>query len=40
MKLWRTYESRGLVPNHYPCVDFGLVDEEGTRLALSSHRLC
>ena len=27
------------MPNHNPFVDFGLVEEEGTRLALSSHML-
>jgi hypothetical protein len=39
MNLWRTYEFRGLVPNPNPFVDFGLVEEERTRLALSSQML-
>jgi hypothetical protein len=32
-------EFRRLEPNHNPLVDFGLVEEEETRLALSSHML-
>jgi hypothetical protein len=39
MHLWRTYEFPGLGPTHDPFVDFGSVEEEGTRLALSNHVL-
>jgi hypothetical protein len=39
LNLWRAYEFRGLDPNHNPFVDFGFVEKEGARLALSSHML-
>jgi hypothetical protein len=39
MHLGRTCEFRGLEPNPNPFVGFGLVEAEGTRLALSSHML-
>jgi hypothetical protein len=39
MPLWRTFEFRGRDPNNNPFVDFGFVEVEGARLALSSHML-
>jgi len=39
MNRWRTFEFRGRDPNHNPFVDFGFVEVEGARLALSSHML-
>ena len=39
MTLWRTFEFRGRDPNDNPFVDFGFVEVEGERLALSSHML-
>ena len=39
MTLWRTFEFRGRDPNDNPFVDFGFVEVEGGRLALSSHML-
>ena len=39
MNLWRTFEFRGRDPNDNPFVDFGFVEVEEERLALSSHML-
>ena len=39
MHLWRTIEIRGRDPNLNPFVDFGFVEIDGDRLALSSHML-
>ncbi len=39
MTLWRTFEVRGRDPNDNPFVDFGFIEVEGERLALSSHML-
>jgi hypothetical protein len=39
MNLWRTFEFRGRDPNDNPFVDFGFVEVEGGRVALSSHML-
>jgi hypothetical protein len=39
MNLWRRFEFRGRDPNHNPFVDFGFVEIDGDRLALSSHML-
>ncbi len=39
MKIWRKFEFRGRDANHNPFVDFGFVDVDGDRLALTSHML-
>ena len=39
MKVWRKFEFRGRDPNANPFVDFGFVEAEGTRFALTSHML-
>jgi hypothetical protein len=39
MNIWRKFEFRGRDPNDNPFVDFGFVQVEGGRLALSSHLL-
>ena len=39
MHLWRTFEFRGRDLNGNPFVDFGFVEVEEQRLALTSHML-
>jgi hypothetical protein len=39
MPIWRTFEFRGRDANNNPFVDFGFVEVEVGRLALSSHML-
>ena len=39
MNIWRKFEFRGRDANGNPCVDFGFVEVEGGRLALTSHML-
>jgi hypothetical protein len=39
MTIWRKFEFRGRDPNDNPFVDFGFVEVEDGRLALSSHML-
>ena len=39
MELWRTFEFRGRDLNGNPFVDFGFVEVEEPRLALTSHML-
>jgi hypothetical protein len=39
MNIWRKFEFRGRDANHNPFVDFGFVEVEGDRLALTSHML-
>jgi hypothetical protein len=39
MNSWRRFEFRGRDPNGNPFVDFGFVEVENARLALSSHML-
>jgi hypothetical protein len=39
MNLWRTFEFRGRDHNDNPFVDFGFVEVNEERLALSSHML-
>jgi hypothetical protein len=39
MPLWRTFEFRGRDRNRNPFVDFGFVEVEEQRLALTSHLL-
>jgi hypothetical protein len=39
MTIWRKFEFRGRDPNQNPFVDFGFVESEEGRWALSSHML-
>jgi hypothetical protein len=39
MKIWRKLEFRGRDPQGNPFVDFGFVEVEGSRFALTSHLL-
>lgn len=39
MHIWRKFEFRGRDPNHNPFVDFGFVEVEDSRFALTSHML-
>ena len=39
MNIWRKFEFRGRDVNGHPFVDFGVVEIEGDRLALTSHIL-
>jgi hypothetical protein len=39
MKIWRTFEFRGRDPNDNPFLDFGFVETDGGRYALTSHLL-
>ncbi len=39
MQLWRKFEFRGRDPNRNPFVDFGFVEVESSRWALTSHML-
>jgi hypothetical protein len=39
MKIWRKFEFRGRDPNDNPFLDFGFVESDGRRYALTSHML-
>jgi hypothetical protein len=39
MHIWRKFEFRGRDPNQNPFVDFGFVEVNEERLALTSHML-
>ena len=39
MKIWQKFEFRERDPNDNPFVDFGFVEVEGSRFALTSHML-